>query len=275
MKFIRILKPYLITLLIIAFLVSIKLSLPSLNTLVLSLVFFFGIILVTRYYGLGPGFLFLFVSTFIYLQFLIKPEVAKALYTTGGIIRLLAFFLQFAIIIFITHQFSRLKKRQTASEIRFKALIEKSHTAVVLLNEQAKKIYVSPTIQALLGYTAEEFMKIEAFVLLEPEVLEEYNNQFLEFKNDYGKSITLTHKYKHKNGNYIFVESTITNLLNQKGVNAIVINFRDLNEQKQAEELARRKTKSLEILNEIGISISEQLDLQSILQKVTDATTKL
>ncbi|MBC7916005.1 MAG: GAF domain-containing protein [Pyrinomonadaceae bacterium] len=53
---------------------------------------------------------------------------------------------------------------------------------------------------------------------------------------------------------------------------AYVIN---LTEAKRIQENLNRKTKSLEILNSIGKSISEELDLQIILQKVTDATTAL
>lgn len=49
----------------------------------------------------------------------------------------------------------------------------------------------------------------------------------------------------------------------------------NLTEVKTAEAEIRAKTKTLEILNSITRSIAEQLDLQTIIQKVTDATTQL
>jgi PAS domain S-box-containing protein len=54
--------------------------------------------------------------------------------------------------------------------------------------------------------------------------------------------------------------------------NAFVLN---LTEVRVAEQEVRAKTKSLELLNMIGKSISGQLDLQTIIQRVTDATTEL
>lgn len=56
---------------------------------------------------------------------------------------------------------------------------------------------------------------------------------------------------------------------------ATVIEVRDLSDQKKYHDEITRKSESLEILNTIGRIISGQLDLQSILQDVTDATTKL
>lgn len=55
---------------------------------------------------------------------------------------------------------------------------------------------------------------------------------------------------------------------------ATVLEVQDLTEQKRSEATILRKTNNLKILNKIGQSVSEGLDLQSTLQKVTDATTQ-
>lgn len=55
---------------------------------------------------------------------------------------------------------------------------------------------------------------------------------------------------------------------------ATVIEVRDLTQQTKSEATIHRKTNNLRILNKIGQSISEGLDLQSTLQRVTDATTQ-
>ncbi len=56
---------------------------------------------------------------------------------------------------------------------------------------------------------------------------------------------------------------------------ATVIEVRDISEQKKANMLLQAHAERLEILNSIGLSISGSLELQEILQKVTDAVTKL
>ena len=50
---------------------------------------------------------------------------------------------------------------------------------------------------------------------------------------------------------------------------------RDITVQVRAEEEIRKHTQTLELLLSVGGAISEKLDLQSILQKVTDITTRL
>lgn len=50
---------------------------------------------------------------------------------------------------------------------------------------------------------------------------------------------------------------------------------RDITKQKEIEELNKQYANSLEIINTTGRSIAAELDIQEILQKVTDVTTKL
>jgi hypothetical protein len=50
---------------------------------------------------------------------------------------------------------------------------------------------------------------------------------------------------------------------------------RDITTQVQAQEILAKYTRSLEVLNTVGKSITENLDLKGILQRVTDVTTSL
>lgn len=54
-----------------------------------------------------------------------------------------------------------------------------------------------------------------------------------------------------------------------------VWSFRDITARKHTEEALREETRILEILNETGTVLASELDLQSLLQTVTDAATKL
>ena len=51
---------------------------------------------------------------------------------------------------------------------------------------------------------------------------------------------TIQYRFRHKNGNWIWIESSFSNLLADPNVEAIVINFRDISERKLAEEAYRR-----------------------------------
>ncbi len=54
-----------------------------------------------------------------------------------------------------------------------------------------------------------------------------------------------------------------------------VWSFRDITEQRRTEEALRDETRILELLNTTGASLTSKLDLQTLLQTVTDAGTKL
>jgi PAS domain S-box-containing protein len=54
-----------------------------------------------------------------------------------------------------------------------------------------------------------------------------------------------------------------------------VWSFRDITERRRAEEALRDESKILELLNKTGTAIASKLDLQTLLQTVTDAATQL
>jgi PAS domain S-box-containing protein len=54
-----------------------------------------------------------------------------------------------------------------------------------------------------------------------------------------------------------------------------VWSIRDITDRKRTEEALREETRILEILNETGAALASELDLQSVLQRVTDAATQL
>jgi signal transduction histidine kinase/ActR/RegA family two-component response regulator len=54
-----------------------------------------------------------------------------------------------------------------------------------------------------------------------------------------------------------------------------VWSFRDISEQRRAEEALREETRMLELLNRTGARLSSELDAQALVQAVTDAATEL
>lgn len=81
---------------------------------------------------------------------------------------------------------------------------------------------------------------------------------------------------KDKNGNIIPVSVTISPIKDSHGniIGASKIG-RDISAQKEAQEKIKKQAQNLEILNSIGKSISKKMDVQHVLQEVTDATTRL
>ncbi len=123
-----------------------------------------------------------------------------------------------------------------ANEERFRALVEKSAEVISLTDMNHKRIYVSPSIQSVLGYTVEEYEALNWLNVCHPDdtqALEENRSWMLEHP---GETTYFSSRLRHKNGNWRWVESTARNLLNDPNVRAIVVNFHDITDRKNAEE---------------------------------------
>jgi PAS domain S-box-containing protein len=81
---------------------------------------------------------------------------------------------------------------------------------------------------------------------------------------------------KSKSGGLINVSITVSPIRDSNGniIGASKV-ARNITPQVQAQEALAKYTRSLEVLNTVGRSISENLDLKGILQRVTDVTTHL
>ncbi len=126
------------------------------------------------------------------------------------------------------------------SEERFRALIENSTDAIALVNKPGLILYESPTVTRVLGYLPEEIVGHNVSEFLHPDDLRIASRTFEQVMQESHKPITAQVRYKNKKGSWLWMESTSTNLLDDPAVQAIVINYRDITENKQAEQALQK-----------------------------------
>ena len=134
------------------------------------------------------------------------------------------------------------------SEIRFRSLIENSSDMLTLMNDLGDMIYVSPAVVRTYGYSIEENLNLNTKDIIHPEDLETALKQLNRAFENPGIPIPSIIRNRKKDGTYIWVEGFITNFLHLEGVNAIVSNFRDVDERVNAEkqkEFERRDKEAL------------------------------
>jgi PAS domain S-box-containing protein len=122
------------------------------------------------------------------------------------------------------------------SENRFRALFEKSWDGVVLLSPEGVVAYASPAITRIVGYEVSEYLGRNAFEFLHPDDKSPVARIFIKMMSQDGSNITVRYRYRHKNGSWRWIECTATNLLAEPSVRAVVCNYRDITENKEAEQ---------------------------------------
>lgn len=141
-------------------------------------------------------------------------------------------------------------------EARFKALIEESFEAVVLIDAASTILYASPSVKRVLGYTPEEITGTIGFNLIAPEDRSFTIKTLAKLVLKPGATINAQYRVIQKNKNIIWVQATGTNLLFDDAVKAVVVNFRDITEKKALEEkILREKTEDEAMLASIGDGI--------------------
>lgn len=121
------------------------------------------------------------------------------------------------------------------SEKRFRALIENSTDGITITDEGSGIIYESPAVERMTGYSAMEKAATLLFDHIFPDDLEKCRKLYDDLAAFPGKPIFQQFRIRHKNGEYIWVEGTATNLLCDQSVKAIIFNYRDITERKKHE----------------------------------------
>jgi len=122
------------------------------------------------------------------------------------------------------------------SERRFRALIENSTDCISITNVALEVIYEAPAVARITGYGMDERTDRPFFADIHPDDLKKCDKLYNEvIKNP---DVPVFHQYRmlHKNGSYIWIEGTATNLLDDESVKAIVFNYRDVTERKIYEQ---------------------------------------
>ena len=149
------------------------------------------------------------------------------------------------------------------NETLFRALIENSADAIIVINGQVEFIYQSPAVERLTGFNFTDLVGKKLFDFIHPDDLEDYRLFFEQVLGLPGIAIPNKFRFLQKNLDYIYTDGTITNLLHDKNVNALVINYRDNTKKIKAEE----EKKALEVLLDKATSLarigSYEIDLEN------------
>ena len=122
------------------------------------------------------------------------------------------------------------------NELKFRRLIENGTDPVIVFSPTGATSYISPAAEEVLGYSPTDLAQMDITQILHHEEVTAANRYLSSCIENPGVSIgSITARVKHKNGEWRWMEATLTNLLHDPEVRGIVNNFKDITEKKQAE----------------------------------------
>ncbi|WP_073240884.1 PAS domain S-box protein [Maribacter aquivivus] len=113
------------------------------------------------------------------------------------------------------------------SERRYKTLVQEGSDMICIVDEKAIFSYASPTSTKILNITPEEFVGTNAFNHVHPD---DYDIVYSEFMKvlDIPQVTIKPFRFKHGSGHWIWLETVITNKLDEPTINGIVVNSKDV-----------------------------------------------
>jgi diguanylate cyclase (GGDEF)-like protein/PAS domain S-box-containing protein len=147
-----------------------------------------------------------------------------------------------------------MERKVRESEIKFRALIEHGRDNISLLSTDGKLLWESPSVIHTLGYEQNQHLERNIFELMHPDDLAWTREVFGRVIQKPGNSEEGIFRLLRSDGSWRWIEATATNLLHEPTVQAIIVNYRDVTERRQAEERSMQFLDVLEAsLNEIYI----------------------
>lgn len=152
------------------------------------------------------------------------------------------------------------------SERRFRALIERSADGIAVIDADNNIRYLSPSVQELEGYTPEELIGRNGKDHTHPDdwlLVQQIIERALD---NPGKPIPALWRRQHKDGRWLWLEGTATNLLHDPAVRGIVTNYRDVTLRRRIEE-AQNRSQKMEALGTLAGGIAH--DFNNILLAIS------
>src|SRR5262245_38695904 len=130
-----------------------------------------------------------------------------------------------------------------ASEERFRALVENSSDALILIDAEGRVTYVAASSERHLGWKPDEMLGHSIFNFVHPDDREQAGIRLAEALQQPGENVSAELRFRHGDGTWRIMESVGVNRLNDPSVGAIIITSRDITERRRLEEQLRQAQK--------------------------------
>jgi len=163
-----------------------------------------------------------------------------------------------------------------ASEERLRQTFNHAAVGIAVVDLSYRFVDANQQMLSMLGYTLEEFRELTVIEVTHPAYLRTTQEQVRRMISGESSSYVLEKLYLRKDGTSVWSRTRVTLLRNAAGEPHLMVGtIEDITDRKLADDALREERRILEALNATGASIAAQLDLQALVQTVTDAGTQI
>ena len=161
------------------------------------------------------------------------------------------------------------------SEERFRLVAENAPVMIWMGDADGKCVYLNRAQREFWNVSLEEVSQFDWSTTLLPEDTESLLGPFSEAMQAYAP-FTVEARYRRHDGQIRLLRTNGRPRFGSNGefLGMIGVNL-DITDSRQAEEALREETAALEILNSTGSAVAAKLDLEKLVQHVTDAGVRL
>jgi PAS domain S-box-containing protein len=131
---------------------------------------------------------------------------------------------------------------------RFAAMIAATNDVIALVAGDGRLLFVSPSCESVSGFRPEALVGRQVFDLLHPDDVTQIRSRLANAPaGDTTGSQPFTVRVRHRDGHYVWVESTTSNSLGDPAVRGIVVVSRDITRRRLAEAVIAEGRERLDL----------------------------
>jgi diguanylate cyclase (GGDEF)-like protein/PAS domain S-box-containing protein len=161
------------------------------------------------------------------------------------------------------------------SEERFRAVVQNSSDAIIVIDDSFTITYASPAIERIFGRQVDEVTGSSGIEFVHPDDQRLVSSALAQASREPGATAHLELRIAALNDEWRWVEAAAVNLLNNDSVNGLVVHIHDITERKAAQDALLASEERYRALLENSTDAVVVVDEKAVVQYASPAVTHL